>query len=255
LDTIHFLGQVFPGAVKISLKDMPLIEWKEPPNVAESYQIAVVDSKIDVTCVTNRYSEEKLFDQYMRAYDLVRAAVDIFAFTHGYGLMVVLNEQIKPDGTKADLFFEDKALPPLATAFNLDPKNTDSSSYGVMFNMIISEPASFMALNDLIMAITVPHFAPVNCARAIEGVRHLIAPGVDRKQGWKVMRQNLNVQQSYLTQVTDTSTAPRHGDRTYIPGSVVQPIIKRSWIIMNRFLEFRKRGNQPLPIVDFPLLS
>ena len=256
MDTIHFLGYVFPSSIKINLKDMPSIEWNEPAkNIQESYQIAVIDSKVDITCSTNRYDESKLFDQYMRAYDLVRAAIDIFAFANGYGLTVILDSEIKPDGTPSSLFFEDPSLPPLVTAFNLDPANMDSSSYNSMFRMIVGEPPVFMALNDLIVAITMPHHAPVNCGRAMDGIRYLIAPGVDRKQGWLQMRQSLNVDQSYLSHVTNTSTRPRHGDRTYIPGSVIRPVVQRSWIIMNRFLEFRKGGNRPLPISKFPLLS
>jgi hypothetical protein len=31
--------------------------------------------------------------------------------------------------------------------------------------------------------------------------------------------------------------------------------IKRSWIVMNRFLEFKKRGDEALPLSDFPLLD
>jgi hypothetical protein len=113
-----------------------------------------------------------------------------------------------------------------------------------------------MALNDLIISVTLPHHAAVNCARAIDGIRNLMVPaGGDRKQSWLLMRQNLNVAESYLTFLTNVSIAPRHGDRTHIPGSVVTETVERSWIIMDRFLEFRKRGNCPLPIDRFPLLD
>jgi hypothetical protein len=112
-----------------------------------------------------------------------------------------------------------------------------------------------MALNDLIVSITLPHQASVNCARDVEGLRVLMVPATDRKQAWPIFQTNLNIDRAYREFVTDVSTGPRHGDRTWIPGTTVTEATKRAWIILNRFLEYRKRANQALPLADFPLLT
>jgi hypothetical protein len=111
-----------------------------------------------------------------------------------------------------------------------------------------------MALNDLVTANTLPHYSPVTCARTIEGLRHLIAPGLQPKDGWSSLRQNLNIDENYLKFITDHSKGPRHGDPQHIPGAITTDIITRTWVIMNRFLEYRKRGNDALPISEFPML-
>jgi hypothetical protein len=189
----------------------------------------------------------------MRAIDLARAAIDIFCFANGWGLTVWIDTFIKPDGAEQFLLAQMPQLAPLCTAFNLAPSGGKIED---VWRIVVGEPAIFMALNDLIAGITWPHYAPVNCARAIEGIRNMITPlGTDRKQGWPLMRANLNIEQGYLSFITDQSTGPRHGDRAFIPGTEVNKTVERSWIVMDRFLEFRKRGNQPLPLVEFPMLT
>jgi transposase-like protein len=37
--------------------------------------------------------------------------------------------------------------------------------------------------------------------------------------------------------ISDTSTSPRHGDRTPIPRATIEEVLQKSWVIMNRFLE------------------
>ena len=46
----------------------------------------------------------------------------------------------------------------------------------------ITEPPVFLALRDLIDAITQWHRAPVNTARVLDGFRNLIAPGEEPKK-------------------------------------------------------------------------
>jgi len=132
------------------------------------------------------------------------------------------------------------------------PPNPD---FDKVLNTVLTEPSVFMALNDLITAISLPHHSSVTCARAIERLRHLVAPGTPRKDSWESLRQNLNIDRKYLEFVTVHSTGPRHGDPEHIPGTITTEVTQRAWKIMNRFLEFRKRGNVPLQLSEFPLLT
>jgi len=125
-----------------------------------------------------------------------------------------------------------------------------------MWDLVVADPALFQALDDLIVSITLPHHSPVNCARAVEGLRHLIAaPGASASQAWEQMRDALRLDRTFLQLITDTSTAPRHGNRAYIPGATTTETVRRSWIVMDRFLAYRKRGNTPRPVAEFPVLT
>jgi hypothetical protein len=124
-----------------------------------------------------------------------------------------------------------------------------------MYNIVLSDPTLFLALNDLVSAITIPHVAPVACSRAMDGLRHLIAsPDAKEPLAWQQMRDALRVDRNFLQLISDTSKGPRHARPGHIPGDIVKEICRRSWIIMNRYLEYVKRGHQPLPVVEFPLL-
>ena len=210
------------------------------------------ESIIDIEFDLQAFDEKDPSSLLMRAWDLARAAVDLYSFKVGWGLSVVIDTLVKPDGSTSTIMPKMETLAPYSTAMADDPK---VNNFDICYRTLLTEPALFMALNNLIVSITLPHHAAVNCARMIEGLRELIAPGVERSKAWPIMRTNLNIDQAYLTYVTDLSAAPRHGDRAHIPGPTVTEATTRAWKIMNRFLEFRKRKNQPLPVAEFPLLK
>ncbi|MFZ0632431.1 MAG: hypothetical protein WA399_14170 [Acidobacteriaceae bacterium] len=254
--TVFFLGRVLreTDALKITIRDLPSAHWEEVSiGLVMDFSVKIENSKVAVECQVNRYQPTDLPYLHVRAFDLARAAVDILAFSRGWGLTVWIDSFTDPSGVETPLLCQMPQLAALCTAFDLTPGtgNTDD-----VWRLVVSEPALFMALNDLIASIALPHHAPVNCARAIDGILRMMIPaGSDPKKSWPFMHQNLNVDRKYLEYITDQSTGPRHGDRSHIPGPDVNITVERSWNVMNRFLEFRKRGNQPLPLAVFPLLA
>ncbi len=252
--TVKFLGKIHPEIVQVSIIDPPTVNWTASDlglEMAFKFQIERSDVRVD--CEVNRFDAADIVPIWMRASDLVRGAVDLACFATGIGATVTLNTMINPEGVRSTILPQDKGLAALCTAFRLgEPPNVDFST---VLNIVLKEPPLFMALNDLIAAITLPHHSPVACARAIERMRHIIAPGLPPKESWESLRNNLRIDKDYLMFITSHSTGPRHGDPQHIPGSTTTEVAKRSWIVMNRFLEFRKRGNVPLPISEFPLLA
>jgi hypothetical protein len=79
-------------------------------------------------------------------------------------------------------------------------------------------------------------------------------PDSTDKAAWLQMQTVLHADKLYLQYITENSKASRHGKHNYITGEVVTKVVERSWIIMNRYLEYRKRGNKPLTAPEFPLL-
>jgi hypothetical protein len=256
---VHFKGKVlpFPSPIQVMVKDLPSVDWFDSTNaqtmrITTRIDASIIDMEFDI----NAYDEADLSPLLIRAWDLARAAVDLYCYQVGWGLSVVIDTFVNEAGVESTLLPKMESLAAHSSAVQADPNNPGVNNFDVCYRLIVSEPPLFMALNDLIVSITLPHHASVNCARAIEGLRVLMVPaGTDRKQAWPIFQGNLNVDRDYREYVTGVSTGPRHGDRTWIPGTTVIEVTRRSWIIMNRFLEYRKRGNQPLPLAEFPLLS
>jgi hypothetical protein len=259
----RFYGRILPPApiTRLSMKDLPSVHWEDKElGLILDVNMSIVDSEVIMTCESNLYStQEDLSEVYKRVFDTARAAVDCFAYIKGMGLGVVLERVIPPNGIQHNILVERPELAKLVTAFDLNRENR-GNNFDAMYKIAISDPNVFLAVNDLIASIAVSHQAAVNCGRAIEAMREAITPsGSDRtkrNKGWEIMRTSLNLDFKYLNFISDVSTAPRHGRRVAATQKQdFDETVKRSWIIMNRFFEYRKRGNIPLPLADFPLLS
>jgi hypothetical protein len=185
----------------------------------------------------------------MRVFDLAHASVDLVAFCMGYGISIVLDRFFDPSGVETVIVSRDPALPPLVTAVSL------GGDFDFAHGLVLTETPLRMAMNDLVRSITFPHVSPVNCARAMDRLRHLIAPNIKEKLAWDQMRDALQIDRPYLQFITDNSAKPRHGFPGHVPGTITNEIVRRSWIIMNRYFEYRKRGAAKLPVTDFPLLT
>jgi hypothetical protein len=258
MPTIAFGGRVLPAVIQISVADHPTVNWwDDEMQMTISFKITIQQGIVAVLCEVHKFDQAThLVGLYMRALDLVRATVDLTCFSTGYGLSVIIDSYTNPDGVTTPFVTHDTSLAALCTAFDMQAATTiEKNAFHKILTIVLTDWRIFRILRQLIEANTVPHESAVNCARVVEGIRHYVAsPGAKTKKSWEEMRATLNLSIDYLKLITDISTAPRHGDSTHIPGTTTVEISRRTWTIMNRFLEFKKRGTQPLPAAEFPTL-
>lgn len=238
MPSIQLLGQVLPAPVQVSVSDLDLVTWEAPElNLSMKFQQRIVHSAIHVACDLNRWGDEVLPTVFKHALDLCRASVDLVGFSMGWGLTVHLHSFVDPDGNVSALLFQAPGLSPLCTAYNV------SEGFGEIHRMVLQEPTLMHALNDLVQAITVPHKSLVNCARAMDRLKHLVAPaGATKKDAWAALQSALRIEEDYLKVITAASANPRHGGLTHVPGTMVRDVTSRAWTVMNRYLEYRKAG-------------
>lgn len=234
------------------------VHWEneiDPPNkLIVDTSISITKGIVEVICESNLFGTDNYDGQVqLRANEVARTVINCYAFGKGMGLSVILETVIKPDGIKYNIQERRADLEPLVTV--LRSGHDGGIDIKAALLILLSDPTIFVAMNDLISSLTQVQEAPVKCGRAIDAIRHYMAPAHDRKQGWPAMRENLNITQPYLEFITEHSKAPRHGDVKGSTFPTTREVIKRSWVVMNRFLEFKKRGDQKLPLSDFPLLE
>ncbi len=217
--------------------------------------ICIEKSLITVDCDLNRYIEEELVYIHKFCFDMTRACVDLVAFGGGYGVVVIFETFTNDKGIVNQLHYANPTLQAECTVIKLNASgDSDRKGFFDLLGIIMTDIPLLMALNDLIQANSLPHQGPTNCGRVLDGLRKIAAPGLDLKPGWIVLREIVRVDEAYTQWVSNYSTMTRHGGGTYIHGTDTQEIVRRTWAVMNRLLEYRKRGNQPLPSVEFPLL-
>jgi hypothetical protein len=167
-------------------------------------------------------------------------------------VILVFDFVILPNGVPSQLRYEHPILSQYCTSYGLTPDR--SRDLAEIFNLVTTDTALFRALNDLIEAITMPHIALINCGRVMDNIRRQIVPKLDGTKAWEAMGAELNMSRPYRKFISDHSTGPRHGDSTFVPGSISAEVVKRTWIIMDRYLEYRKRGKKALTSPQFPEL-
>jgi hypothetical protein len=232
--------------------------WKDPLTstilLEMKATVTITKAIIDVACESNLGGTEEYDSQVLsRAFNLAATTVNIFAFSKGMGLSIVLETAVTPDGITRPIRANLPHLEPLATA--LKPNEHGGIDINTFLPIIISDPAVFIALHDLVGCIVRVQDAPLRCGRAVEAIRYAMFPADNRRANWPSMQENLNLTQNFLEFITEHSKGPRHGDLRGSTLVTAREMIRRSWIVMNRFLEFRKRGGKPLPVSEFVLLN
>lgn len=256
MPTLVFRGTVRPPIFKIKIASFPVIRYSWPDDdLTVDFILNVIDSKIEIICEVSRYDQDEHLSMLaMHAYELSMAAIDSFCFFYGFGLRPFIEIFIDPNGKQTALTPRTDASG-LCTAFNLEPSYEGPDNFEAMMRLVIGERALLLALNDLIAPVSQFNLATINCARVIEALRAAMAsPDWTRDQEWEFMRDQLNLTEQYTRFVIGLSIEPRHGKRKAPEPGQQAEITKRAWVVMNRFLEYRKRGNQKLPLADFKLL-
>jgi hypothetical protein len=125
--------------------------------------------------------------------------------------LILIDRVTDVSGVTTDVGFGFPELSLLCTSF------TATSNYTELQSMAETERALGLALDDLVLANALPNHAPVNCARAVEGIRNLIA-GDDAEESvaWAKMHDSLNVDKKYVKFITDLSRQHRHAQRVII---------------------------------------
>lgn len=250
---IKFFGRVHPAGLKLSIQNQPPISFIASDGLFKAdYYITIVDSAIEVKCHFDNITPSHPYELWQQGIMLVQGLVDLVAFQMGAGAVTIVDKWINEDGVADDLALSDPSLRPACTAFGQDRR------FGIISNLLFAEPTILSALNDLILTNVIVTQTLINAARSVETIRVLIAGpsknSDERKNAWVAMQQALNLDQAYVTYVTQSSIDPRHGNQVPVATPTVHEVRLRAWKIMDRFLHYRLGGNQPLPQVWFPML-
>jgi hypothetical protein len=257
---VIFKGRVHPEAYGLRVWNLPTIHFKEPSSqylpqgLQITYDIKVHNANMVLDCEVEPWSPDLYSWVHGRVALVASAVVDLYSFASGTPLVVHIDSYIEPDGTEKRVIWTNPHLEGICTVMK---RNSEGMNLNMpVLETFFQEPNLALAMRDLISGATVANSTVTDCARAIEGIRHILSPNVNKRgEGWGKLQDVLNIDRSYREVITSASANPRHGDKTYIPGNVVEDVTVRSWTIMNRFLEYMVRGKKKLPLSEFPLLK
>lgn len=250
--TFRFIGRVLPENFPISVTAPPIRIENVKNQLDVTMELSIAQSIISIDGIANRYEKGDFGLMYRRAVHLANSAVDMVAFSTGSGLRAILDRFVQPDGIETPIFSLDSRLAGLCTAYSL---RDGDENFDAVFTKVATTPNLFLALNDLIIGLYQPDEAAIVPARAIETIRRIFAPE-DAKPAdqWRYMHEALRLTKEYLEPITEISKNPRHGARTGPLDGDILVVSERTWVVMNRCLEYFKRGGSALPENEFPVL-
>lgn len=253
---LQILGAVLPLDLRVSCGTLPPLRVKVEGNLTFDLSLQILEGKIIAECTTNSTTANDISFICMRTLDAARAAANLVAFASGMGISVHLHTLIYDNGYESPITHAYNYLPRLCTAYPMPATNREHTELiEFLFLQAVADDTFSMALNDLIEAISFPHNGPFNCARALDGLRHLIAPGAPKEDGWSAVQKALNASDGYLRHISKSSERIRHADLSKRESTDVEEIIRRMWILMNRYLILRLGSHQSLSGPEFPLLD
>jgi hypothetical protein len=249
---IHFIGYNLPVSVRLTLPRNPWMVWKNSQTGLEGQtELQITDGNINAIMDINRFDRKTdLKFAINQAQDMADTIVNLLSLKTGNPFSAVLNKIIMPDGKIADTHLLETEYPKHITAFA-------EVDFEEVATIAMRDRNLSLALRDLTDVLRQSYTGTIGAARAIESIRnHFIPEGANRDRGWAPMHAALNATRPYVQSITDMSRGTRHGDwSTSHSEEEARKTTERAWILMNRFLEYRKRGDQPLPLSDFPLLE
>jgi hypothetical protein len=250
MPTVRFTGRILPAALNVSVANRPTFRWNADELGLEiTFRVHIENGSIQIDCDLGKFEEAYVVPLSMRAHDIARASVDLIAFATGNGLTVMLEEFTDPTGTTTQLAPQQPSLAALVSAVKIGTPDFDK-----ILQVVLAEPRLFLALRDLIEAISVPHRATVACVRAVRNLGPILGSSGSPDRSWLSLRENLQISRPYLQRITQYVQNPGGGDHAHISDARATDIVHGAWIIMNRILEYLRRGGQPLPVSEFPLL-
>ncbi|MEP4704986.1 MAG: hypothetical protein ABJZ62_09080 [Hyphomicrobiales bacterium] len=250
MKSVTIEGRVLPERRSVTIAGLKTISYSDPQGFNAEFDIEISDSKIRIECSIPEKSNWHLQMCIVRAFEFATAAVDLYAFSKGWALDVILDDYVVA-GQKQGIAVSETSVASLCTVIS------NEDDFLEIWEYLISNLNLKLAFRDLISSLSTLNYSAVAACRALECIRNSIAPdGTKDSDRWEFLRKKLQIERAYIQYITDAAREPRHGNRGAAFGDEQLEITHRIWKIMNRYIEFLKRGeNEILPKDEFPLLK
>ena len=232
---IEFAGYVEPTFLKINAQSIKPIPWKDtnlPPFV---FMYRIKEAEVSIICEIETVDEFAVNYTHLVVYSFVASVINCLGFAKAEGFRLILNSCTIPGKEPASLHSGNPILTSICSFTSQE-----------ILDMMMADRRIARPLGDLAETRNNPMDSYINVQRAIDGIGLLLSDEEEPSKRWKAIRESLNLSRPYLQFISDLSRGPRHGSTAPVSMVNVAEVQARGWIVMNRFLEFRKRGNVKL---------
>ncbi len=265
-----FTGYIRPEYPLLSVTTLPPIEFHLLPTNVQlldvvlraTAEIAIINSQVVVRVATDCEEFESIGD-HMEI--VVQAIVDSLGYVQGQAYIAHLTAaSVERDGQVASTPFLVGVMAPE----HIVSQPIDKFDASDLVNLLRHSPEDMgqieqsavlrsnqirLALANVREAMHSPHNTALLCYRAIENLRQCYATfdmngeEIDRKASWASMRESLRIEESFFDAIRIASVPQRHGLSKYMSGQERTEAVKRTRMVIDRFIVLVKNGHTQLP--------
>lgn len=241
-----FEGRVLPEVLGVGIKCPDQFKYADPDGMVGIFDLKISAGKFRVSVELKNLDEETKKWAIVRGHELVTSIVDLFAFTLGYALHVIVDHMIE-DGRIKPFIVSHSSVKNFIDDF-------DDNQFERLVEHVIGDLDLKLALRDLILSLSTMNYSAIAACRSTEAIRNQFRHADETDaQAWNAMRTCLNLSRDYIQYITDASIKPRHGHRGAALLSDQSEVTHRAWLIMNRYLCYLLGGKPTrLPELQHP---
>lgn len=259
-----FTGFLWPGPsrshVTINVSD-PVTMNVLQLNLELRATIKIVNSQVMVEVVSNSADVRTLGNLTQL---LVQGVVDAFMYMRGEAYGVQLTAVYSEDGEGLSSTSFVAGVMPASSILTDSAEAFDTSDLFRLMSQPIESPQLDyetvlrgnqirFALSDIREAIFYSEYTGLFCFRAIESIRQCFSDfdesgeEINNSSSWKRMGIALRIEKSFTENVRRDSIRQRHGANVFMTEEARIDAVKRTRMVIDRFIVLLKSGNEELP--------
>ncbi len=264
-----FTGYIRPEYPLITIDPLPPMEIHLVPDGKQgelafqaTLAIGIVNSQIIVSAISE-IDDVETIGNYTEPF--VQAIVDSLGYVQGKAIIVQLTAvSYRKDGETVAVPLVVGVMSPqyivsepveefdasdLVNLLRHSPEDIQQIDHG----SILRSNQLRHAVANVREAMHSPDNTALLCYRAIENIRQCfsesdeIGEKRDRKSSWSRMGSSLRFEESYIDDIRKASVPQRHGSSKYMSGEQRTEAVKRTRIIIDRFIVILKNDLEALP--------
>ncbi|MXZ88368.1 MAG: hypothetical protein F4Z07_05895 [Dehalococcoidia bacterium] len=192
---------------------------------------------------------------------LVRVLADVHGYIHGEAFDIYISHYVDHQALDTGNWVK-----PFSVGA-LDLQRSLETTFEDLLRTVMLEPSErgdekkvravnqlAQALGDVREAIRNPHDTALHCYRAVEDIRQCYVEPSDRKgdevvakPSWERMRGQLRFEKSWIKDIESARHGQAHGDSRMLSGAERQEFVRRTRVLVHRFVVSMRAGFRSLP--------
>lgn len=246
-----FAGRVHPERIALEISSpIELIIGRKDENVEYKLVIFVQDSQINVSVETSDLNVDMdSLKNLVKAQ--VSSLIDIYGYLNGRWHEVEMTTALNIETNEMTVFTIE--IPVIAGSKSERPCTyVELFGLGAQFNQLRR------ALASLRLAMALPDETGFFAYHAVEAIMNHFYSSAgmgSKKDAWKYMRDELNIDKDFIIEGIKSFANPqRHGDDIFISDQERAKFLMRTWKIVDRFCLYLKNKSQSLDKKQYPEL-